>query len=326
MKKVIMLTIAAIFLLCACSGTPGVDVDAPGNAPSAGAGGREISVVELTGSATIQSEGKDSVPLAVGTKIQRGDVVVVGADGLVKIDMDGDKTITLDQQAEVCFDAIVDEKNNQITNVYLMNGYVISEINKELSEGSTYDIITGKSKISAKGTVFVTGYFLGMDNIPYVEVLTLNGKVMVQLLDDAGNTIGDPLSLSEGNQTEVTEGTKGSKPEFVVESVPLVLSVLTTEVLKQLEQITQSGKHEFGEGLVNQIKSEVDNLEPGQADAEPVMDNEPDQTIEPTVAPKPTPTKKPSTKATAKPTATPSASPTPSPTKTSSASGTNLQS
>lgn len=140
----------------------------------------------FAGTASIEREGKASIPVKVQDQVKDGDIIETGDRSYVIIQTDDGIVIRFDSNTRVVFKSISDEKNRELN---LDRGKVVSSVSK-LKKESEYRVKTPTAVASVRGTEFLTEYDKGK-----TVVAVGKGKVSVvktateeENFVDTGNT------------------------------------------------------------------------------------------------------------------------------------------
>ncbi|MFC2060902.1 FecR domain-containing protein [Elusimicrobiota bacterium] len=157
-------------------------------------------VEEVEGTVNVQRKGSDKWEfLSVKNEVNEGDQVLVGEEGKLVVDIDGDKVI-LSGGTLFTFKKLTMEKKLE-----LWRGKMRAKV-KKLTRADKFEIITPVANCAVKGTEFSVA--VGADGATKVQ--TFSGLVSLK-----GNATGKEVMIEEGNESEVGQDGKPSKPKKI---------------------------------------------------------------------------------------------------------------
>lgn len=117
-------------------------------------GGREITLLELSGSCRVE-RGGDALEAAEGMALFSGDTLVTDEGGSLRLRIDGDKFLYLGADTRVRIIAEGTAESSK-TVVFVESGSVMTEVTQKLSEESSFDVVTSNTTMSIRGTKTLT--------------------------------------------------------------------------------------------------------------------------------------------------------------------------
>lgn len=206
---------------------------------------RSILVYELEGTAEIEREKTGSIRAAENIYLESGDRLTVDAGSFMRLKLDDDKYIMVEENSVLSIEAVGDEKDSK-TKIQLEKGAVTSEIQNPLSTDSQYEVTSPNSVMAVRGTIFRVETDI-VKGESCTKTSVFSGKVAMGVRLEDG-TMGDEVLIRAGE-----EGTgEGNKP---VTSDKTDYSKLPPQAIRVLQELSEQGASI--EGL---SKSELDKL------------------------------------------------------------------
>lgn len=115
---------------------------------------RTFEIIESFGDAKVYRDAKE-IDAYAGMKLRSNDHVSIGENGFVRMCFDGDKYVYLEGRALMKLVADGSKKDSR-TVVNLELGTMVTEIEKKLSDKSTYEINAPNTTMAIRGTVTVS--------------------------------------------------------------------------------------------------------------------------------------------------------------------------
>ena len=206
-------------------------------------GYRDIVVYEVEGDVSVGRNEK-TLSVSQNMKLRNGDSINVGAESYLRLSLDGDKYIFVDENTRLSLEATGKGENTK-TSIYLEEGNIITEVQNKLTGDASFEVITPNTTMAIRGTVVAISSKL-VDGLVKTINTVLQGVVDVGVKTDNGivtakAVAGDTLNV----KTEQTEGgiedmknlvqeTKQQQEESG-ESAPEVTDTLETLVEKVIE-------------------------------------------------------------------------------------------
>lgn len=160
---------------------------------------REISIFEAEADATVLRK-EQTIDTYKGMKLENGDRLTVGSEGFIRLLLDDDKYVTLEPKTEIELLAAGDSKDSK-TEIKLISGAILNEINNELSKDSSYEIHTPNSVMAVRGTVFRVAMQEQEDEC-LVDLAVLDGKVGCALVSPDGNISDEEILVTVGQSAQ----------------------------------------------------------------------------------------------------------------------------
>lgn len=146
---------------------------------------RVLKVFEMSGETTVTREGSGELAAYVGMNLESGDLISVGEGSTIRLSLDGDKYIQLDELTVLELEA-TGTKTDSRTLIKLKEGTILNEITNPLSENSVYEVATPKATMAVRGTSFSVTVTKDTEGRYIITENTFHGKVEAILLDESG--------------------------------------------------------------------------------------------------------------------------------------------
>lgn len=197
---------------------------------------RNISVFEITASATVTRDGTalDAYP---GMKLMNGDDIKVG-DGYICLLLDDDKYVTLETGSEIRLNATGSSQNSK-TEIELVRGAVMNELDSKLNADSSYELSTPVSVMAVRGTVFRAALNTDGD-ASSMDLIVLDGQVAAADVLADGSVSSKENLVAAGKGAHVEKADAQSDPVF--SSTDISYEDLPAETLALILQIYESGR------------------------------------------------------------------------------------
>ncbi len=205
----------------------------------------------FAGTASIEREGKASIPVKVQYQVKDGDIIETGDRSYVIIQTDDGIVIRFDSKTRVVFKSISDEKNRELN---LDRGKVVSSVSK-LKKESEYRVKTPTAVASVRGTEFLTEYDKGK-----TVVAVGKGKVSVvktateeENFVDTGNTA--VVAESTDAAVELREISKVEELEISkIQGIPVI------DNIEKIDSAAIEEKFSDTEENTEEINQEIEKL------------------------------------------------------------------
>ncbi|WP_249028915.1 FecR domain-containing protein [Tannockella kyphosi] len=219
MKKIIKLTtmLVVVLFLVACSSNEETEEFV-----------YTMEVIEVSGDVLVQRDDIDDLEAYEGMLLESGDEVSVSSDSYLRVLIDGDKYIYVKENSSFCLNSSGDETDSN-TEIVLSSGTIISEIQEDLSDDSSYEVTTPNASFGVRGTIYG------------VEVVEEQGETCSTLYALEGyvlasytiNGVTEETYVGQGYSLEITSDTV-TKSELVIEDI-------NEEMFAFIYQATMSG-------------------------------------------------------------------------------------
>lgn len=141
---------------------------------------RSIQVDEIDGEVIVVHNDGNKLQAYEGMSLVDGDTVEVGESASLLLKVDSDKNLLAEANTVFTLDAKGTEESNQ-TQILLQSGSVLCEIQEKLKDDESFEVVTGSSTMSVRGTVFKSQILQTADGIKYDAVEVFEGKVWSKL-------------------------------------------------------------------------------------------------------------------------------------------------
>lgn len=148
-------------------------------------GYRVIRIYEVSGNATLQRENVGEMDAYENLNLISGDFLSVLSESYLRLKMDEDKYMLVEENSMVSIYATGTEKESK-TNIQLEKGAVTIEVQNKLNEDSAFEVTTPNSVMAIRGTVFRITTDVDDSGNPITEIDILEGSVAVQKVMENG--------------------------------------------------------------------------------------------------------------------------------------------
>lgn len=225
---------------------------------------RDISIFELNATATVTRDGT-TLDAYEGMHLENGDDIQVADEGYLRLVLDGDKYATLEAGTEIRLNAAGDSANSK-TEIVLVNGAVLNEIDNKLNAGSTYELSTPTSVMAVRGTVFRVA-MTTEGEASHTELIVLDGQVAAAPVL-ADGSIGEELLVNPGEAASFDRPDAQTDP--VCTQTEISYEDLPAETLERILDLYQNGRLDelsIPEEQLEQIYEQVSGTQPVANDA-----------------------------------------------------------
>lgn len=173
---------------------------------------RSIKVYQTAGEAVIEREKVGKMDAFKNLKLISGDLGEVFVDSNMRLELDDDKYILIEEQSRLRIQAEGNDDTSK-TRIELLEGAVTCEIENKLSEDSTFEVSTPNSIMAVRGTTFRIAYlFDQVRGNGETIVQTLGGTVTTTPTDHKGIPTADSRDITGGQQVSVVDVEQPSAP------------------------------------------------------------------------------------------------------------------
>ncbi|MGN0342776.1 MAG: FecR domain-containing protein [Roseburia sp.] len=222
---------------------------------------RSIQIYELNGTTTIEREGIGEIDAVKNLYLESGDRVIVGADSTVRLKLDDDKYILVEENSILTIVAEGTATDSK-TSIQLEQGAITNEIQNKLNDNSTYNITTPNSVMAVRGTIFRVEVYFDENGEVYTKVSTYEGTVASSLILPDGTRQEEILLVVGGKETIIHMNEEIT--EYLMELEDIDYSQTPLEVLEFLKEIVENGTELPGITLdhLEQLIQELSQEEP----------------------------------------------------------------
>lgn len=236
---------------------------------------RSMVISEVKGDAVITREKAGEIQAAENLKLQSGDKVTVGRNSTLRLKIDDDKYVMLEENTVVKIQA-AGGRNNARISIHLEKGVMTNVIKNKLNSKSSYEVITPNSVMAVRGTVFRVEVLVGKDGKTYTKVSTFEGVVTVCLIQPDGGIAKEEIEVKAGEEITV-EGTKDGSA-YAGQPNEIEYTKLTKETLLFLRDMIREGQTLcITEEAIMELLEEIEELETEESVVEEAVEEEPDE-------------------------------------------------
>lgn len=187
--------------------------------PALGQSDRSAKIFSATGSVSVKRGGDKLLPAFEGMRLEEGDIIIAAADSSAVIEIDGDKTVSVDESTEIALSTLSGNAENSQTGISVFFGNIVNSIQNKLTKGSTFETETPTAIMGVRGTTYLVGQPL--DRPP--SVLVSSGRVQTDT--ESGSTMVDPGFAYEA----MAEAPEPLSVEKLVSFGPVAVSALADD-------------------------------------------------------------------------------------------------
>ena len=165
-------------------------------------GYRTISVSEIVGTVMAEHNGKQYDAYA-NMSLKEGYALSTKAESYVRMVLDGDKYIKLEENSKATFDSL-GKSNSGYTVINLEYGAITNEITSALSDDEDYIINTPNAVLAVRGTFFRVEVAVAEDGKTLTDVYTYGGAVKSQRVLPSGEVIEEDVQVDGGYKTTIS--------------------------------------------------------------------------------------------------------------------------
>ena len=201
-------------------------------------GYRVIQVYEVNGNATIAREKVGSMDAYEKLNLISGDWLSVLKESYMRLKMDEDKYMLVEEESELSIFATGSDKNSK-TDIQLEKGSITIEVQNKLGNEESFEVTTPNAVMAVRGTVFHVSAGIDENGEPITKVAIFEGTVTVQKIDKNGQ-ISEEQIITGGKEVIIYEEEDGEvviliNDEIDIENYP-------PEVWEFLQEISESGR------------------------------------------------------------------------------------
>lgn len=212
---------------------------------------RSIQVYDLEGSATIDREGVGNIQASEKLFLQSGDKVQVAADSFMRLKLDDDKYISVEQNSSFWIEANGDDAHSK-TKIHLEQGAVTSEIQNKLNDGSTYEVTTPNSVMAVRGTTFRVELAAENQKQAAIKLSTFSGTVASALIQQDGS-LAEEVLVEAGKELKIAVSDKGA--QYTATPSDIRYDELPAQALKALGQTVKADHEADAENTENPVNT-----------------------------------------------------------------------
>ncbi len=159
-------------------------------------GYRLIQIYAVQGEARLYRESVGELEAYENLMLQAQDILSTGEGGSVRLKLDEDKYLLVEENSEIQIAASGDSGNSK-TEIQLRKGAVTSELQNKLSETSSYQVAAPNSVMAVRGTVYRVEASVNEAGEPVTGAMVLEGTVAFRPVMEDGS-LGEELLVNTG--------------------------------------------------------------------------------------------------------------------------------
>ena len=160
---------------------------------------RNIKVMSINGSATVERASVGTLDAYADMKLENGDRLSVDGSSSLTLSMDDDKYAMLEPGSSLTLEADGTKENSR-TVIHLEAGAVMNYLSEKLSEGSSYEVTVPNSTMAVRGTVFRVAIVYDENGESYTTVQVFEGIVGCRLVFPDGTLSEEEVQLAPGKE------------------------------------------------------------------------------------------------------------------------------
>ena len=160
---------------------------------------RNIKVMSINGSATVERASVGTLDAYADMKLENGDRLSVDGSSSLTLSMDDDKYAMLEPGSSLTLEADGTKENSK-TVIHLEAGAVMNYLSEKLSEGSSYEVTVPNSTMAVRGTVFRVAIVYDENGESYTTVQVFEGIVGCRLVFPDGTISEEEVQLAPGKE------------------------------------------------------------------------------------------------------------------------------
>lgn len=198
-------------------------------APALAQSTRSAKIYSATGSVSVKRGGDKLLPAFEGMRLEEGDIIIASTDSSAVIEIDADKTVSVDENTEIALSTLAGDAGRSQTGISVFFGNIVNSIQNKLSKGSTFETETPTAIMGVRGTTYLVGQPLAQPP----SVVVSSGSVQTDT--EKGSAMVDPGFVYEA----LSEAPEPVSVEKLVSYGPVAVSALAND--KLVESLQNSG-------------------------------------------------------------------------------------
>lgn len=198
--------------------------------PAFAQGERSAKIFSTAGSVSIKRGGDKLLKAFEGMRLEEGDIIIAAADSSAVIEIDNDKTVSVDESTEIALSSLAGNAESSRTGISVFFGNIVNSIQNKLTKGSTFETETPTAIMGVRGTTYLVGQPL--EQLP--SVLVSSGSVQTDT--ENGTTMVDPGFVFQAME----EAPEPLSVEKLVSFGPVAVSALANNDL--IDTLSAGGK------------------------------------------------------------------------------------
>lgn len=201
-------------------------------------GYRVIQVYEVNGKATIAREKVGNMDAYEKLNLVSGDWLSVLKESYMRLKMDEDKYMLIEEESELSIFATGSDKNSK-TDIQLEKGSITVEVQNKLGSEESFEVTTPNAVMAVRGTVFHISAGVDEKGEPITKVAIFEGVVTVQKTDESGQS-SEEQTIEGGKEVLIYEKDSG---EVVIQvNDEINMEDYPSEVWEFLQEISEGGR------------------------------------------------------------------------------------
>ena len=160
---------------------------------------RNIKVMSINGSATVERASVGTLDAYADMKLENGDRLSVDGSSSLTLSMDDNKYAMLEPGSSLTLEADGTKENSR-TVIHLEAGAVMNYLSEKLSEKSSYEVTVPNSTMAVRGTVFRVAIVYDENGESYTTVQVFEGIVGCRLVFPDGTLSEEEVQLAPGKE------------------------------------------------------------------------------------------------------------------------------
>ena len=237
-------------------------------------GYRAIQVYQVNGDVTLERENIGIMEAYENLNLISGDVLETFLESFLRLKLDEDKYILVEQESQIGIYAMGDDKNSK-TNIRLEKGAVTVEVEDKLADDASFEVTTPNMVMAIRGTVFRVTADVDEKGQPITRITIFEGAVTVQKKAEDG-TLSEETLIESGKEAIIYED---NKEEVLVVVDEIDDTLLPKDVLKFLQEEVVSDNHEivYSEEKIIELIEKIENSQETESSEEPESSEKPEE-------------------------------------------------
>lgn len=261
-------------------------------------GYRVIQVYEVNGKATIAREKVGNMDAYEKLNLVSGDWLSVLKESYMRLKMDEDKYMLIEEESELSIFATGSDKNSK-TDIQLEKGSITVEVQNKLGSEESFEVTTPNAVMAVRGTVFHISAGVDEKGEPITKVAIFEGAVTVQKTDESGQP-SEEQTIEGGKEVLIYEKDSGEvviqvNDEINMEDYPSEvweflqeiseggreLWITSDEIVKKLEEVKEKEQgSELATETISETEAETESESETETESETVSETETEKATE----------------------------------------------
>ncbi len=167
---------------------------------------RIIKIYEYDGVGVVSRDSIGDIEPYNNMVLESGDKVTLNT-GEMTLKLDDDKYIYVEENTKFVLEATGTPENSK-TRIELIEGAITNDIQKKLSDESSYEINTPNSTMAVRGTTYRVTTYYDADGVCYTKLSVFDGEVVTRLIYPDGSVSEEEVSVAKGKEIIIYEDGK----------------------------------------------------------------------------------------------------------------------